>query len=130
MTEITIRLDNPALFERVAKFLLRWNIAFHVQPDAQQEDPFAEVARTGRNKTWSEDPQTRTIQSRLHAKYVVTGEWDKMDDEDRQDAVLGEMMVYNTEQPDYEVYSVENTAQFLTDLKKGLYANTGQQAIS
>jgi hypothetical protein len=66
--------------------------------------------------------RTAAIRERLRLKYVVNGQWAKMDDDDRQDASLLEGMLYDKEQPDYEVYSETDTKDFYTNLKKQLHA--------
>ena len=60
--------------------------------------------------------KNEVVRERLRLKYVTTGEWAVMDDEDRQDAVLLEMMLYSQMQPDYKVYSVAETQSYLTNL--------------
>ena len=64
-----------------------------------------------------------TIRDRLIEKYVQNGEWDCMDDDERQDAVLLEKMLWLEEQPDRKVYSVEESNQILADLKAECYAD-------
>ena len=73
--------------------------------------------------TESDDLETVTIRERLTEKYVKTGEWETMNDDDRQDAVLLEQMLWSQEQPDYEVYSVEESARILAELKAECYAD-------
>ena len=68
-----------------------------------------------------EDLKTVTVRTRLTEKYVKTGEWETMDEEEREDAALGEMMIFAQEQPDYKVYSIEESAQILADLKAECY---------
>ena len=67
--------------------------------------------------------RTAAIRERLRLKYVVNGEWTNMDDDDRQDAALLEGILYNKEQPDYEVYSEADTKDFYTNLKQQLHAS-------
>jgi hypothetical protein len=62
------------------------------------------------------------IQKRLIDKYGATGEWSKMNDDERQDASLLERMLYDAEQPSEGQLPESETAQFLLDFKKGLYA--------
>jgi hypothetical protein len=66
--------------------------------------------------------RTEAIRERLRLKYVVNGEWASMDDDDRQDASLLEGILYDKEQPDYEVYSEAETKDFYTNLKQQLHA--------
>ena len=71
-----------------------------------------------------EEATHKIIQNRLINKYVSTGEWAKMTDDERQDASLLEKMLYDEEQPDYKVYSVEESDKILADLKNELYADS------
>jgi hypothetical protein len=64
------------------------------------------------------------VQNMLQKKYVETGEWKSMDDDERQDAALAEMMAYEQQHPDYKVMNVDESATFLANLKKQLYANS------
>ncbi len=59
------------------------------------------------------------IQNELSEKYVKTGKWAAMDDDNRQDAVLAEMMLYERQNPDYGVLNEEETKDFLAKIKKG-----------
>ena len=72
--------------------------------------------------------ETLVIRQRLSDKYVKTGEWAAMDDDDRQDAVLGEMMLYADEDEELRQPAMpeSETQQFLTDLKNGKYASHHQ----
>jgi hypothetical protein len=69
-----------------------------------------------------ESNKTAAIRERLRLKYVTNGEWEKMDDEERQDASLLEGMLYDKEQPDYETNSETDTKDFYKTLKKELHA--------
>jgi hypothetical protein len=62
------------------------------------------------------------IRERLRLKYVINGEWAKMDDEERQDASLLEGMLYDKEQQNYETNSETDTKEFYKTLKKELHA--------
>ena len=62
------------------------------------------------------------LQARMTEKYVKTGKWDNMDDDEREDAALVEMMLYAEEDPDNETYPEEMTAQILADIQNGKYA--------
>jgi hypothetical protein len=74
-------------------------------------------------KKTDDDHEIEMVRKRLHDKYVVTGQWVKMDDEEREDAAHAESMIYAKEQPDYEVFSIEETDAYLTDLKNELTSN-------
>ena len=106
---LTIELENLDAYQWLLKSLKKRNVPYQIL-----------------EKDTDSDAEVSNVQNRLHDKYVVSGEWEKMDDEDRQDAVLAETMIWRKEQPNYEVFSAENTAQFLADLKKEIYAHTGQ----
>ena len=64
--------------------------------------------------------EDKAIQQRLHTKFVVTGLWENMNDEEREDAAHAESMIYAQEQPDYEVYTPEQTKAYLTELRQKL----------
>ena len=66
--------------------------------------------------------RNEAIRERLKLKYVVTGEWATMDDEDRQDASLLEGMLYDKEVGNTETYSEADSKDFYSQLKKELYA--------
>jgi hypothetical protein len=101
---ITISNIENSTVETVLSFLRRKKVAFTLSDDD------------------SEAVRTAAIRERLRLKYVINGEWAKMNDEDRQDASLLEGMLYDKEQPDYEVYSETDTKDFYNTLKKELHA--------
>ncbi len=68
------------------------------------------------------------VQQRLHNKYVVNGTWDKMDEEAREDATHAEIMLYAKEQPDYYLYTVEQTKAHRAKLKQQLTAKIANHA--
>ena len=72
--------------------------------------------------TESDDLETVTIRERLTEKYVKTGEWASMDEEQREDAAFVEMMLYSKEDPDNAYYSEEESNAILADLKNEHYA--------
>lgn len=63
------------------------------------------------------------IQNALQQKYVHTGQWKNMTDEEKADAALAEMMLYEQQRPDYKVMTAEESDTFYATLKKQLYAN-------
>ena len=69
-----------------------------------------------------EDLETITIRERLTDKYVKTGEWENMDEEQREDAAFVEMMLYSKEDPDNAYYSEEESNAILADLKNEHHA--------
>ena len=60
-----------------------------------------------------DDLETITIRERLTEKYVKTGEWENMDDEERQDMALLEKMLWLDELPNNQPYSVNETKRLL-----------------
>ena len=74
-------------------------------------------------KEADDDHEIEVVRQRLHEKYVVNGLWEKMDDEEREDAAHVESMIYAKEQPDYKVYSVSETETYLEKLRSKLAEN-------
>ena len=106
---MTITLSEnvaPSTLERLLDYLKREQVPYVVQPNGNDDD----VERTS------------AIRERLRHKYVTTGAWATMDDEDRQDASLLEGMLYDRGREDRVVYSEADTAAFYKNLKKELYA--------
>jgi hypothetical protein len=66
--------------------------------------------------------RNEAIRERLRLKYVTTGEWAVMDDEDRQDASLLEGMLYDKEMGNVEMHSETDSKDFYLQLKKELNA--------
>jgi hypothetical protein len=108
MTSITIHFKDSTKLQKVINFIKRLQLPFQI---VENED----------ETIWESDIHP-IIQKRLIDKYVATGEWAKMNDEERQDASLLERMLYDSEQPSEGQLPESETTQFLSDLKKGLYA--------
>ena len=68
--------------------------------------------------------ETITVRARLTEKYVNTGLWSTMDEEEREDAALVEMMKYTQEDLELNqpAFPESETRQYLMDLKSGKYA--------
>lgn len=115
MTTIIAQFDDATKLEKAIAFFNRLKIPF--------QNISKEMETTPNGEELSEE--VLWVRQQLTEKHIKTGEWDKMDDEDRQDAVLGEMMLFSQAQPDYEVYSVSDTKNYLANLKKELYAVSG-----
>ena len=103
---LTIELENLDAYQWLLKSLKKRNVPYQIL-----------------EKDTDSDAEVSNVQNRLHDKYVVSGEWEKMDDEERQDASLAEMMYYVRMQPDYAVLSEEQAEDFLQQLENGTYAN-------
>ncbi len=113
MTTITIQFDDTTKLEKILNFIKQLKVPFHIL-DPQTEPELL----------W-ESHIHHIIQERLLEKYVKTGEWEKMDDEARQDATQVEKMLWQREQPDYHVYSEIESKEYLNQLKKELYEVSG-----
>jgi hypothetical protein len=110
MTSLTIQFSDSSKLQKVINFIKRLQLPFQIVESGTEEETL-----------W--EPHIHAIiQKRLIDKYVSTGEWAKMDDEERQDASLLERMLYDAEQPSEGHLPESETSQFLSDLKKGLYA--------
>ncbi len=62
------------------------------------------------------------VRERLRLKFVVSGEWANMDDEDRLDAALFEGMMYDRETRHIEYHSAEDSKAFYKNQKKQIHA--------
>ena len=70
-------------------------------------------------KTLDETSVERSwVQSELTKKYVQTGEWVSMNDENRQDAVLAEMMLFERQSSDYGILNEIETKDFLAKINR------------
>jgi hypothetical protein len=107
MQTLILRFDDSTKFEKVLQLVKQLKVVFE----------------TNEPTTLWEVGSHKAIQNRLIEKYVATGEWAKMSDDERQDASLLEKMLYDEEQSDYKVYSVEESDKLLADLKNELYSH-------
>lgn len=98
----------PSTLARILDYIKREKVPYVVVPN--DDDDEADAVRTS------------AIRERLREKYVTTGAWPTMDDEDRQDASLFEMMMYDQEQGNIEYYSEEDTRAFYKNRKKQIHA--------
>jgi hypothetical protein len=71
------------------------------------------------DKKTGTDSEIEEVRKRLHDKYVVTGQWSKMDDEVREDAAHAETLIYRREQGEEYLSKVEADA-FLRELETEL----------
>ncbi len=107
MTTIIAQFDDAAKLEKVIALFKSLKVPF------QFDDTVIEV-----NK--GEDAAMNAfIQDRLIKKYVLTGQWDKMDDEERQDASLLEKMLLTETESDFETVTAEEADVFLSKLRQG-----------
>ena len=108
MATITIQFDDTTKLEKILNFIKRLKVPFHILDP--QGDP---------ETLWDSDTNA-IIQARLIEKYAGTGEWDKMDDEARQDASLLERMLYLEETGQTEPLNVEENTVFANEMKSWL----------
>lgn len=106
MVTITFEADrNDSKIQQALNYLKSLGLAFRIKEETAKED---------------DDEETVAVRERLRLKYVVNGEWQNMDEEDREDAAMLEKMLWKREQPDYEVLSEEESMNVLAKLKKGI----------
>ena len=67
------------------------------------------------------EPQSENevVRKRLHDKYVLNGKWDKMNDDEKEDAAHAETLIYRREQGE-DYLSQAETEQFLTEIEREL----------
>ena len=111
MTTIIAQFDDPTKLEKTIAFFNRLKIPFqNIEKDtAPLDDP--------------ESEETLWVRNQLTEKYVKTGAWDTMDDDDRQDAALGEMMLFSQAQPDYHVFTAAESKAYRTQLRQKLMSD-------
>jgi ABC-type Zn uptake system ZnuABC Zn-binding protein ZnuA len=88
----------PLTLDRILNYIKQEKIPYTVVPNSEEDE--ADTLRTS------------AIRERLRLKYVVSGVWATMDDEDRQDASLLEGMLYDTENGRIDTHSEADTADF------------------
>jgi hypothetical protein len=108
MVKLTVYPKTDSEKINLKKYLKSKGLAFEETLESSESDT-----------DWTE------IQNRISEKYVKNGEWDKMDDEDRTDAVMLEERLWREENPDADnyVYTVAETKHILEQARKDLYAN-------
>ena len=109
-TTLILQFDDTTKFQQILTLVKQLKVPFQ----------FGETASNTEGSVWDEEIHP-IVQERLIKKYVETGEWATMNDDERQDASLLEKMLFDREQPDYEVYSEADTKSFLANLKKELH---------
>jgi hypothetical protein len=89
----------PSTINRLLNYLRRENVAFAIQDEGEN------VVKTA------------SIRERLRLKYVLTGQWAHMNDEDRQDAALLEGMLYDDENGHVKLLSADEQISFKNEMK-------------
>lgn len=99
---ITISEDvAPSTIDNLLKYLRREKVPFALQ-DNLHDDEAVRIA---------------SIRERLRLKYVLTGQWAGMDDEERQDAALLEGMLYDDESGKVELLGAEEQIEFRNEMQ-------------
>jgi hypothetical protein len=104
ITAMTITIPNSLeteKLEKLLKFLGRERIAFSFDPVALLDEQVE-------------------IQHRLHKKYVVSGEWDSMSFDEKEDAAALEKMLMLEGTGDAKPLDSEQNSAFLNELKTWL----------
>lgn len=112
MTTLIAQFDDATKLEKVIALFKSLKVPF------QFDDGLKGMEIEPKNDENSEI--NALIQARLIEKYVVTGQWDKMDDEARQDASLLEKMLLTETESDFETVSADESDLFLTKLRQGV----------
>ena len=107
MTTIIAQFDDATKLEKVIALFKILKVPFQFDNSAIEVNKEEDAAMNA------------FIQDRLIKKYVVTGQWDKMDDEERQDASLLEKMLLTETEADFESVTAEEADLFLSKLKQG-----------
>ena len=107
MTTIIAQFDDATKLEKVIALFKSLKVPFQFDNSAIEVNKEEDAAMNA------------FIQDRLIKKYVVTGQWDKMDDEERQDASLLEKMLLTETEADFESVTAEEADLFLSKLKQG-----------
>ena len=94
---------EPSIIDNLLKYMQREKVPYAVQNDDNAV-------------------RTAAIRARLHQKFVISGEWATMDDEDRLDASLFEGMMYDNEQKPVEYHSEADSRAFYKNQKKQIHA--------
>ena len=67
--------------------------------------------------------ERESVRQQIHRKYVLLGQWNQFDDDEKQDIVLAETMIYRQQQTNRSALSSQEASIFLTQLAQGTYGN-------
>jgi hypothetical protein len=99
---ITLSEDiSPSTIDRLLKYLRQEKVIFALQDNLHDEEAV----------------RIASIRERLRLKYVQTGQWETMNDEDRQDAALLEGMLYDDEKGKVELLNAAEQIEFKNEMK-------------
>ena len=108
MTTITIQFDDTTKLDKILNFIKRMKV------------PFKVLELPENNEHHKDSENNAQIQARLVEKYVKTGKWENMDDEERLDASLLEKMLYLEETGQTELLNYEENNAFKNEMKSWL----------
>ena len=109
MTTITIHSDSEdSKLQQAISYLKKIGLRFSIDSEANDEDMLKE---------------RESVRRQIHNKYVTTSEWYLMDDDQKQDIVLVETMMYRQKHADRSALSADETTSLLTQLAEGTYGN-------
>ena len=109
MTTITIHSDSEdSKLKQAINYLKRIGLRFSIDSEANDEAMLKE---------------RESVRRQIHNKYVTTSEWYLMDDDQKQDIVLVETMMYRQKQADRSALSADETASLLIQLTEGTYGD-------
>ncbi len=104
---ITISSNEPSTIDRVLQILRREKVPFAFEPKIVDDD----------------DTRTADIRERLRLKYVETGKWATMTDEERLDASLLESMLYDDDNDNVEILDKTEQTAFRNEMKSWAIPN-------
>ena len=65
--------------------------------------------------------ERESVRQEIHRKYVLSSEWNQLDDDEKQDIVLAETMIYRQQETNRSALSSKEASLFLTQLAQGTY---------
>ena len=69
------------------------------------------------SKVFFKNDEIVFVQNALREKYVTTGEWEKMTEDEKEDSALAEMMNYERQRDDHKIMTAEESQAFYATLK-------------
>ena len=117
---LTIEFDPKDEFFLLALFQ---KMKVRVSKNGGQELVHEQVIDSSNAFADSEKEEILFVQNALREKYVTSGEWEKLTEDEKEDSALAEMMNYERQRDDYKIMTVEDSQAFYATLKKQLYAD-------
>ena len=102
MTTITIHSDSEdSKLQLAINYLKKIGLSFSIESEANDESMLKE---------------RESVRQQIHHKYVSTREWYLMTDDEKQDIVLAETMIYRQQQANRSALSAQEASLFLMQL--------------